>query len=157
MRMRTIFHVLCALIALGSPALAGQPECDDCELLEHGIHRQVIPTDDYDCLWFIQPQPGRVLLKLYLQNGTVRSYTSKPERSGKVGYICPGRDFVRQMTTESYICGDSGSFVYGQPEWLESLAEKPKYSKAVTACLFGREECARMDYPAFGYGFEKPK
>lgn len=131
-----------------SSAFAGNVDCEDCQLFKHGVHRQVIQTPDVVCFWFVQSQPSNVLLKLYLKNGTVRPYTRK--NAGTHDRICVGRSWVRQMTTQSFICNDNNHFDYGRAEWLEVLATKPRLSEQIQACLEGRKNCAAMGYPAYG-------
>ncbi len=144
--MRMVFYVLVAFIALCSPALAGERDCEDCYVVKHGVHRKVIPTPDYTCFFFVQPHRGNVYLKLYLRDGRIRPYTK--QNAPTHGRICVGRSWVRLMTEESFICDEKTShFVYGVRGMIETLATKPAYSRAVEACLNGKDECNRMGYP----------
>lgn len=147
--VRKLFYVMAASIALISPAFAGNIECEDCNLYEHGVHRHIIPTNDLVCFWFVQPKPENVLLKLYLRDGSVRPYTKDARHAGTHGHICVGRSWVRQMTTQSFICNDVNHFDYGIPLMVTALAQKQRDSRDVEACLFGKDRCRKMGYPAY--------
>lgn len=159
--VRKIFYFLFALVVLGSPAFAGEQKCDKCELLKHGVHRQVIPAKKLVCFWWVQPEPRNVLLQLSLKDGTVRKYTKAADapHGGTHGYICVGRHWVEQMTTTSFICNDVKRFDYGEPVFIGALLLKAPLSRSVEACLYGRDQCAKMGYPAYGHnmpGHPKP-
>jgi len=145
--VRKLFYVVAAVIALLSPAFAGERNCEDCDLYRHGVHRQVIPTPDTVCVYFVQPKAGNILLRLALKNGTTRPYTKK--NAGTTGCIPVGRDWLRQATAASYLCNDVNHFDYAQEGMIEALAKKPKYSRDVEACLFGKTKCREMGYPAY--------
>lgn len=146
--VRKFIYVLAALLALSSPAFAGAPQCEDCNLVKRGVHRQVIPTDDVVCFWFVQPRVQDVLLKLYQRDGTARPYSRKNAKMHD--RICVGRQWVRNMTRDSFICDEkTARFDYAQPGMVETLAEKPKYSREGEACLYGKDKCREMGYPSY--------
>lgn len=143
--VRQFIVTLAALVALVCPALAGGPDCDDCNTFKRGVHRTVIPTNNLVCFWFIQERPGKVMLKLTQKDGTVRPYTKAHAKV--LDKICVGRHWVRNATADSFLCNDSNTFRYGLPGMIEAMAEKETYAKDHEACLLGTKVCEEKGYP----------
>lgn len=141
--MVRMFVTILAFLALGSPAFAGEPKCDDCELVQRGVHRQVIPTPDVVCVFFVQPQKGNVLLRLNLKDGTSRPYTKK--NANTVDRICVGRHWLRELTESMYICDDFNHAVYPYED-VQMVGAKPKMSREGGACLLGKEKCVSLGF-----------
>lgn len=137
--MLFLFLTFCASL---SCAFAGEPTCKDCDDFKHGVHRQVIPTDDVVCIWFIQPHTGNVLLRIDLPDGKSRSYTK--QRAGTTGRFCVGRSWVKKANS-MIICNDENHADYIR-EHVERVAVKSKLSKEGEACLFGAAPCREKGY-----------
>lgn len=141
--VRKLFYVLVALLALGAPALAGGPICDDCDVFRHGVHRKVTPTPHTRCVPFVQSQRGDVLLRLDLKNGKTRSYRKK--NASTVDCIVVGRSWLKDQTASMFICNDDNHAVYPYED-VQAVSAGAKMSRANEACLFGQEVCGQMGY-----------
>jgi hypothetical protein len=148
--VRKLFVYVLMIVALASPAFAGGRDCEDCDNFRRGANSAVVPTNDYDCVWFVQPHRGKVTLELHLRDGTIRPYTKL--HAGTHDYICPGRVWLQQSSSKSFICNDENHYDYAKPGMIEELAAKPKMSQAGEACLFGSVLCDQMGYPAYHHG-----
>ena len=66
----------------------------ECDLVQKGIARKVIPNPDLVCVYFVQPKISNVLLWVFPQGGgEPRPYVKR--NAGKTGQFCIGRHFVR--------------------------------------------------------------
>jgi hypothetical protein len=146
--MKVLCKILPALLAafalMATPATAGSNKCQsyECSVHKHGVHRTIVPTDDYVCLYYIQPTPQKVTLYVYLRDGRVLPYESK--KLATKWRICIGRTWLDQ-TDRMRMCDDDNHATY-RPEHIDALKTKPKYSEANTACLFGSVKCKEMGF-----------
>jgi hypothetical protein len=131
-----------SLMALSIGSASAKVRCttpDDCKVHREGVHRKVIPTDDYVCVFFRQPKSQRVTLRLNFEDGKVRYYQNKrPDR------ICIGRHFVRNAIF-MYICNDDAHADFVKAH-VAIVAAKPAYSRKAEACLYGKDKCREMGY-----------
>ncbi len=140
--VRLMLFIFLAFSACVSSALAGEPTCKDCDDFKHGVHRQVIPTNDVVCVWYTQPHTGNVLMRIDFPNGTSRSYTK--QHAATSGRFCVGRTWM-QKASSMIICNDENHADYIR-EHVEMIAVKPKLSKEGEACLFGVALCKEKGF-----------
>ena len=131
-----------ASVSAGSVKAAKSVLCEDCDVFIHGVHRKVIPTDDFVCVFFVQRVRDNVMLRLDLKDGTTRRYDRKNAKT--VDRICVGRHWVRSSLT-MYICNGENHADYNVVD-TQSVAVKPKFSRNNEACLLGSAECGKRGY-----------
>ncbi len=134
-----------AMLLLASvPASAGE-RCANARCVAAHRPQQARPAvPDEVCIPFIQPEPGVVVLTIKLGNGETRRY-SRPK--GRGDFYCIGRHWLtREGATKVELCNQ---FV-GNDEYfgedLAKLARKPKDSRVLTACLYGKQKCGQMGF-----------
>lgn len=148
--LRAFFIALAVAFALGTPAHAVDPTCEDCDLFRKGVHREVIPTSDVVCVPFMQEKRGNVLLRLQLKDGTSRPYSKK--NADKVGCIFVGRSWLVKAKAGSFICNDENNADYSDAD-LADMSRMGRLPKKVSAdrreheaCLLGKQECGKRGY-----------
>src|ERR1041385_6821716 len=72
--MKRLFFIILTILSFAGSAYADGKNCADCDVFEHGLHRKVIPTSDYTCIFFVQVDPSNVTLRLDFADGTSRRY-----------------------------------------------------------------------------------
>ena len=139
--VKVLLHLIVALVTLAVTAQA-ETSCIDCKTYKDGVHRDVIPTSDVVCIYFIQPERDNVVLRLNLQSGEERSYYR--QNSDVLDRICVGRHWVEKTTT-MLICNGTANAVY-QPAHVATVLKKGAHSHEAEACLFGKAVCKERGY-----------
>jgi len=117
-------------------------ECADCEAYQKGVHREVIPTRDVVCIFFVQSDKDNVVLSLSLKSGEERKYYRKD--AGTSGRICVGRHWIRSTKTMK-ICNGTAHADY-LPEHVAVVEKKETLSREAEACLSGKAKCKELGY-----------
>ena len=138
--MKFFYLSLIALAFLVAPAQAERPR--ECNVYCQGVHRKVVQTKDLVCVPYTQPEIDNVVLFIDSKDGIRRPY--RKEMAAKIGFICVGRNWVRDADT-MLICNGSNKALY-PPEDTQQVARKPKLSRQNEACLYGKEWCGQNGY-----------
>ena len=147
--------LLLAMLVPTVVVASGKDDCDtvketDCDLVRHGVKRQLIPTDDLDCIYFVQRAPSDVLLTIIPKDAkrSPRPYTKK--NAARSARFCVGRSFVKNAQAMCMCNESDGSAIFTASD-VAKIAEKPKDARMPgEACLYGEKECAAMGYKPQG-------
>lgn len=139
--MKLFFSLLTAFLFLApltADAGGKKGECAnaECKAYQRGVHRRVIPTQQFVCVYFVQRGQGRVVMTIYFKDGRLpRRYDNK-----KYGdHICVGRHWVRDAEAIT-LCDEFGRALFFGED-LQGLSVKAKFSRAYVACLKGEDAC----------------
>ncbi len=143
--MRLIFIISLISVLFPSPVQAGGDDCkagdERCEWYRKPPG--MLPAiPDMVCIYYIQPNPDKVILTIYAKDGRVIHLA--PKFSQSKDYQCIGRHWIAKSTRIN-LCNGVGDADY-IGEDLAFLATKPRNSAEQTACLFGSVECERRGF-----------
>lgn len=152
--MRNLLFAL--IVGLGLSASVSLPsaqartvDCENCISAKQGKGLKGTPVNDYVCVYFTQAIRQGVTLALHLKDGTVKHITPKQhggyDAGGLSGRICPSRALI-QASAKMEICGEVfGNAIYNEAD-TKAVATKAAHSQANTACLKGKELCAKEGF-----------
>ena len=140
--MKIFYLSLLALTFFTSMAKADGDGIYECDVYCHGVNRKTIQTKNLVCVPYTQPEIDNVVLYINLKNGVQRPY--RREMAAKIGFICVGRNWVRDADT-MLMCNGNNRAPYPHED-TQQVARKPKLSRQNEACLYGKEWCGQNGY-----------